>query len=194
MSETIPTSPNKKIDVVIALDARGFLIGSVIALRLGAAFVPVRKPGKLPGECVQATYEKEYGKVRPNFTFTPSPTLFSLYTLFFDFSWSVVVTTGTNLTPPSISLSLSLRGSLPVADIFCFGGGDDTSRIGRVRDAGGRHSTWADGRCRRRHHCHGCVYCIFGPPSKHTDKRTVFFLLEPLHVLQVDRPRLQASS
>ena len=69
-----------------------------------------------------------------------------------------------------------------MADIFCFGGGDNTSRIGRVRDASGRHSTWADGRCRRRHHCHGCVYCIFGPPSKHTDKRTVFFLLEPLHV------------
>ncbi|KAI0002958.1 phosphoribosyltransferase-like protein [Russula compacta] len=58
---TIPTSPNKKIDVVIGLDARGFLLGPVIALRLGAAFVPVRKRGKLPGECVQAAYEKEYG-------------------------------------------------------------------------------------------------------------------------------------
>jgi adenine phosphoribosyltransferase len=76
VSETIPTSPNKKIDVVIALDARGFLIGPVIALRLGAAFVPVRKRGKLPGECVQATYEKEYGKVRPNFTSLPSPFFF----------------------------------------------------------------------------------------------------------------------
>lgn len=97
VSETIPTSPNKKIDVVIALDARGFLIGPVIALRLGAAFVPVRKPGKLPGECVQATYEKEYGKVRPNFTSTPSP-FFFIYTSFLDFSWSVVVATGTNLT------------------------------------------------------------------------------------------------
>jgi adenine phosphoribosyltransferase len=65
VSDTIQTSPNKKIDVVIGLDARGFLLGPVIALRLGAAFVPVRKRGKLPGECVRATYEKEYGTVRP---------------------------------------------------------------------------------------------------------------------------------
>jgi adenine phosphoribosyltransferase len=71
VSETIPTSPNKRIDVVIGLDARGFLLGPVIALRLGAAFVPVRKRGKLPGECSQAAYEKEYGMVRPNFTSLP---------------------------------------------------------------------------------------------------------------------------
>jgi len=38
------------------------LIGPLIALRLGAAFVPVRKKGKLPGQCVQAVYEKEYGE------------------------------------------------------------------------------------------------------------------------------------
>jgi len=61
VSKTIPNSPNKRIDVIVGLDARGFLLGPVIALRLGAAFVPVRKRGKLPGECIQATYEKEYG-------------------------------------------------------------------------------------------------------------------------------------
>ncbi|KIM90710.1 hypothetical protein PILCRDRAFT_981 [Piloderma croceum F 1598] len=60
-SHTIPNSPTKKIDVVVGLDARGFLLGPIIALRLGAAFVPVRKRGKLPGQCVSATYEKEYG-------------------------------------------------------------------------------------------------------------------------------------
>jgi adenine phosphoribosyltransferase len=60
-SHTIPNSPNKKIDVVVGLDARGFLFGPLIALRLGAAFVPVRKKGKLPGETVSVTYEKEYG-------------------------------------------------------------------------------------------------------------------------------------
>ncbi|KAK7470736.1 adenine phosphoribosyltransferase [Stygiomarasmius scandens] len=60
-SQTIPKSPNKKIDVVVGLDARGFLLGPIIALRLGAAFVPVRKKGKLPGECASASYEKEYG-------------------------------------------------------------------------------------------------------------------------------------
>ncbi|KAI0303105.1 phosphoribosyltransferase-like protein [Russula brevipes] len=61
ISHTIPISPNKKVDVIIGLDARGFLLGPVIASRLGAAFVPVRKHGKLPGECVRTTYEKEYG-------------------------------------------------------------------------------------------------------------------------------------
>ncbi|PSR73601.1 hypothetical protein PHLCEN_2v10520 [Hermanssonia centrifuga] len=60
-SKTIPNSASKKIDVVVGLDARGFLLGPIIALRLGAAFVPVRKQGKLPGQCVTATYEKEYG-------------------------------------------------------------------------------------------------------------------------------------
>jgi adenine phosphoribosyltransferase len=54
----------KKIDVVVGLDARGFLLGPIIALRLGAAFVPVRKRGKLPGKCTSAEYAKEYGTVR----------------------------------------------------------------------------------------------------------------------------------
>ena len=39
------------------------MLGPLVALRLGAAFVPVRKQGKLPGECAQATYVKEYGEV-----------------------------------------------------------------------------------------------------------------------------------
>ncbi|KAG8907217.1 adenine phosphoribosyltransferase [Tulasnella sp. 403] len=56
-----PTRAPTKVDVVVGLDARGFLLGPIIALRLGAAFVPVRKKGKLPGKCVTATYEKEYG-------------------------------------------------------------------------------------------------------------------------------------
>jgi adenine phosphoribosyltransferase len=53
---------NRKIDAVVGLDARGFLLGPVLAQRLGCAFVPVRKAGKLPGACVQAIYEKEYGQ------------------------------------------------------------------------------------------------------------------------------------
>lgn len=48
-------------DVVVGLDARGFLFGPALALRLGAGFVAVRKKGKLPGPCVTAAYEKEYG-------------------------------------------------------------------------------------------------------------------------------------
>ncbi|KAI0321882.1 adenine phosphoribosyltransferase [Amylostereum chailletii] len=61
-SQTLFKAPSKKVDVVVGLDARGFLFGPILALRLGAAFVPVRKRGKLPGECVHAAYEKEYGQ------------------------------------------------------------------------------------------------------------------------------------
>jgi adenine phosphoribosyltransferase len=50
-----------KPDVVVGLDARGFLFGPSLALRLGASFVPVRKRGKLPGPCETAEYKKEYG-------------------------------------------------------------------------------------------------------------------------------------
>lgn len=50
-----------KPDVIVGLDARGFLFGPSLALRLNASFVPVRKKGKLPGPCVTAEYTKEYG-------------------------------------------------------------------------------------------------------------------------------------
>ncbi|PWN33500.1 putative APT1-adenine phosphoribosyltransferase [Meira miltonrushii] len=60
---TIPKlAKGGKIDTVVGLDARGFLIGPIIASRLGAAFVPVRKAGKLPGKCAKASYAKEYGE------------------------------------------------------------------------------------------------------------------------------------
>jgi len=47
---------------VVGLDARGFLFGPSLAMRLGAGFAPVRKPGKLPGPTEQASFEKEYGQ------------------------------------------------------------------------------------------------------------------------------------
>lgn len=53
--------PHNTPDVIVGLDARGFLIGPTLALRLGAGFVPVRKPGKLPGKIETAEFEKEYG-------------------------------------------------------------------------------------------------------------------------------------
>ncbi|EPQ31249.1 uncharacterized protein PFL1_01434 [Pseudozyma flocculosa PF-1] len=67
-ASTTPLEPGavpysgRKIDAVVGLDARGFLLGPIIAQRLGCGFVPVRKQGKLPGQCVQATYVKEYGE------------------------------------------------------------------------------------------------------------------------------------
>jgi adenine phosphoribosyltransferase len=52
----------EKVDVLVGLDSRGFLLGPWIASRLGAAFVPVRKADKLPGETLRVGYEKEYGQ------------------------------------------------------------------------------------------------------------------------------------
>ncbi len=52
---------DKKIDVVIGPEARGFLFGAPVACSLGVGFVPVRKKGKLPAETIQVEYELEYG-------------------------------------------------------------------------------------------------------------------------------------
>jgi adenine phosphoribosyltransferase len=52
-----PRSP----DVILGAEARGFIFGGALAYSLGCGFVPARKPGKLPWETVQATYELEYG-------------------------------------------------------------------------------------------------------------------------------------
>lgn len=50
-----------KIDYVIGLESRGFLFGPTLALQIGAGFIPVRKPGKLPGPTFQVEFQKEYG-------------------------------------------------------------------------------------------------------------------------------------
>jgi adenine phosphoribosyltransferase len=52
---------DKKIDIVIGPEARGFLFGVPVAYVLGAGFVPVRKPGKLPYETIKTSYDLEYG-------------------------------------------------------------------------------------------------------------------------------------
>jgi adenine phosphoribosyltransferase len=53
--------PGMRPDVVAGLDARGFILGSVIAYELAIGFVPIRKKGKLPYTTVEETYELEYG-------------------------------------------------------------------------------------------------------------------------------------
>ncbi len=50
-----------EIDYVAAIEARGFLFGPQIAMRLDKGFIPIRKPGKLPAEVISAEYELEYG-------------------------------------------------------------------------------------------------------------------------------------
>jgi len=49
------------VDLVVAAEARGFILGGALARQLGAGFVPARKPGKLPHETVSAEYALEYG-------------------------------------------------------------------------------------------------------------------------------------
>jgi adenine phosphoribosyltransferase len=55
------TCPNGPIDTVIGVESRGFIFATPLAYQLGAGFIPVRKPKKLPAECVTVSYELEYG-------------------------------------------------------------------------------------------------------------------------------------
>lgn len=53
---------DKKIDLIVGPEARGFIFGVPVAYALGIGFVPVRKPGKLPGETISINYGLEYGE------------------------------------------------------------------------------------------------------------------------------------
>ncbi len=49
------------VDIVLGIEARGFIFAPALAYALGAGFVPIRKPKKLPAECVRVSYDLEYG-------------------------------------------------------------------------------------------------------------------------------------
>ncbi|MGJ8714567.1 MAG: adenine phosphoribosyltransferase [Maribacter stanieri] len=51
----------QKIDKVVGMESRGFIFGPLLAQKLNAGFVPIRKPGKLPSETLSETYDLEYG-------------------------------------------------------------------------------------------------------------------------------------
>ena len=53
---------DEKIDLVVGVESRGFIVGAPLAIRLGKGFVPIRKAGKLPGPTHGVDYELEYGK------------------------------------------------------------------------------------------------------------------------------------
>ena len=53
---------DEKVNVVIGIEARGFIFAPALAYHLGAGFVPVRKPRKLPAECASISYDLEYGQ------------------------------------------------------------------------------------------------------------------------------------
>ena len=52
---------NMKVDIVVGIESRGFILGAPLAYLLGCGFVPIRKPGKLPAECESEEYSLEYG-------------------------------------------------------------------------------------------------------------------------------------
>ena len=52
---------DKGITKVVGIESRGFILGAALAMRLGAGFIPARKPGKLPAETIQEVFNKEYG-------------------------------------------------------------------------------------------------------------------------------------
>ena len=53
---------DKGITKIVGIESRGFVMASSLAVKLGAGFVPIRKPGKLPAETISETYGKEYGR------------------------------------------------------------------------------------------------------------------------------------
>jgi adenine phosphoribosyltransferase len=52
---------DKRIDQVVGIESRGFILGAAVASRLGSGFVPIRKPGKLPSKAFREDYALEYG-------------------------------------------------------------------------------------------------------------------------------------
>ena len=59
--ELVNLYKDKGITKVVGIESRGFIIAPAVAMELGVGFVPIRKPGKLPAETVEISYQKEYG-------------------------------------------------------------------------------------------------------------------------------------
>ncbi len=62
VNELFERYKNQKIDYVVGIESRGFILGAALAHKLGIGFVPIRKKGKLPAEVIREEYELEYGK------------------------------------------------------------------------------------------------------------------------------------
>ena len=59
--EMVNLYKDKGITKIVGIESRGFIIAPAVAMELGVGFVPIRKPGKLPAETVEMSYQKEYG-------------------------------------------------------------------------------------------------------------------------------------
>jgi adenine phosphoribosyltransferase len=53
---------DQRIDAVVGIESRGFILGAAVAQRIGAGFIPIRKPGKLPAKALKESYDLEYGQ------------------------------------------------------------------------------------------------------------------------------------
>jgi adenine phosphoribosyltransferase len=53
---------DQRIEAVVGIESRGFILGAAVAERLSAGFIPIRKPGKLPAKSIRESYDLEYGK------------------------------------------------------------------------------------------------------------------------------------
>lgn len=60
-NEMVNLYKDKGITKVVGIESRGFIVAPAVAMELGVGFVPIRKPGKLPAETVEMSYQKEYG-------------------------------------------------------------------------------------------------------------------------------------
>lgn len=60
-NEMVNLYKDKGITKVVGIESRGFIVAPAVAMELGVGFVPIRKPGKLPAETVEISYQKEYG-------------------------------------------------------------------------------------------------------------------------------------
>ncbi len=59
--ELVKRYKDKGITKILGIESRGFIIAPAVAMEIGAGFVPIRKPGKLPAETIEVSYQKEYG-------------------------------------------------------------------------------------------------------------------------------------
>lgn len=59
--EMVNLYKDKGVTKVVGIESRGFIVAPAVAMELGVGFVPIRKPGKLPAETVEMSYQKEYG-------------------------------------------------------------------------------------------------------------------------------------
>lgn len=59
--ELVKRYRDKGITKILGIESRGFIIAPAVAMEIGAGFVPIRKPGKLPAETIEVSYQKEYG-------------------------------------------------------------------------------------------------------------------------------------